>query len=105
MFYKKSPPIYSPNQNKNILVKTLPWILKFTYYSERVKKCSGKSMNMYVHKHGFYEHVFQLCTLHCITKELKVMPKVEKFVGLGALQAVFVQIYSSNTLHMFSGRT
>lgn len=41
---------------------------------------------MYVHKHGFYEHAFQLFTLHCNSKELKVMPKVGKIVGLVALQ-------------------
>ena len=37
---------------------------------------------MYVHKHGFCEHAFQLFTLHCNSKELKVMAKVGKLYVL-----------------------
>lgn len=47
---------------------------------------------MYVHKNGFCEHAFQLFTLHCNSKESKVMPKVEKIVCFGAFQVALVQI-------------
>lgn len=59
-------------------------------------------MNMYVHKHGFYEHAFQLSILHCNGKELKVMPKLRKIVDLGHCKIVLEQINSSECIsHCF----
>lgn len=48
---------------------------------------TGKSMDMYVHKHGFYQHAFHFFTPQCHSEDLKFMPIVGKIIGLGALEA------------------
>lgn len=46
---------------------------------------------MYVHKHTFCEHAFQLFTLHCNSKELG-HGQSGKIVRFGAFQAALVHI-------------